>query len=262
MDVARLGPTGQLIAIEAYALLLARRGSCDLICAGRTATGQQCGGRVFARALHSAKQAPHFYSRHHAPGCDLAKSGCGLHASSHAETRPAPLTLVPGRLRRLAAAAPSASRPLTRHASSATRLTLESALRTVLREGFPTECQVRWRGEVPVAASDFFIHFDSAAQECASTRGYWGEIRGARTYRPTGAVHLLPHATRAPRVVLPPPVVEALRREMPDLERRFRRVVVLAVGRLRRSRTGHPYVLVLDRGSLLIRVRDTSGQTG
>lgn len=249
MDVAltQRGTDGALLTIAEYLQLPPHQRPTRLWCAG-TATHGPCQGPAFPKALTGAAIAPHFASLHHAPGCDhAAPSPTDLSRLSDE----APETVV------LHLVANADTKQPTRHDTYAQRpryeqsdphAGLRSALRALTGSGLPDELLVQWRKQPPLLAYKFFIHLDSAATVCDEPRGYWGRVATLAHHEQTRSTHLTPRT--GARIVVDAATSATLQLHAPHVARTLPDASILAIGPLRRARSGRLYVLVRDPGAL------------
>src|SRR5690606_16549964 len=248
MDVAltQRGTDGALLTITDYLRLAPHQRPTRLWCAG-TATHGPCQGPAFPKAVTGAVVAPHFASLHHAPGCDhAAPSPTDLSRLSD-EAAETSLHLVASAVpthppRRV----PHAHHP--RHEGSDPRAGLRSALRALTGSALPDELLVQWRHQPPLLAYKFFIHLDSATTVCDEPRGYWGRIATVTHHEQTRSTHLNPRT--GARVVVDAPTSTNLQLHDPHVARALPDAAILAIGPLRRARSGRLYVLIRDPGSI------------
>ena len=219
-----------------------------LLCAG-TARGTPCHGAAFAKATGPGPISPHFASRHHAQDCD------------HAATRPTDTCRHPDHAQPSAeptvlqltgsATHPSSTRTTgrgltARREDGAAHASLHSALQALRSDGIPPGLLVQWRSARPRPAWEFFIHLDSATREQTEPSGYWGIIQRVYRHQGTGSLHVLPRA--GARIVIAREAVA----DLPLLDESLAGRWVLAVGALRRARSGHQYVLVTQATAIAV----------
>lgn len=256
------GPTRGLISIGHYLQLEATERPTTLRCAGTDADGRPCAGRAFAKALDSTAKSPHFAAIDHNTGCDEARSRppttkpaldsrprrperavavvtlTANRPPQHAFTHPVPPTGATGVRTRGEVPWPDQR---TRHSL------LHDALRVLLGRGYRPGELISWRRSDPMPAELFFIHLDAVNGLDDRSRGYWGQIEQAIRFGPTGAVHLQPR--HGPRVVLPRAMATHLGLTDSAILATLPGQCILAIGTVRKSRTGHLYVLVNDRSA-------------
>lgn len=247
MDVVRTqqGDERALLTMTRYLQLPADERPTQLWCAG-TADQGSCRGQAFPKSLAGTAISPHFASLHHAPGCDHAAPSPSTALSR--QTRPTPDSAV---LHLIAASPPQAHFPVpalppNRRNRTGPRAGLRTALRALTSAGLPDELLVQWRQQPPRLAYEFFIHLNSASIVRDEPRGYWGRVATVTRHKQTGSTHLSPRT--GARIVVDTATTAALELRSPDLFAVVPDSTVLAVGPLRRARSGRLYVLITQPG--------------
>lgn len=240
MDVAVVEQDGQptLLTISQYLALSASERPSHLRCAGM-ADSRRCGAAVFPKAIRGGLIAPHFASLHHLDGCDHATRphSSRLHSDRALDPSPEPLrlTAIPGATNTCAPSNPA----LTGARSAAPRASLRTVLRVLTGHGLPPELRVQWHQNPPLLAYEFFIHLASATTPQEQPRGYWGQIHHVHRHQQTRSVHLVPR--QGPPIVIGAGTCDEV---VPPSPAALTGAAILAVGPLRRSRSGALYVLV------------------
>lgn len=247
MDVAQTqrGAERSLLTIAQYLHLPPHQRPTELWCAG-TADHGPCQGPAFPKALDGAVIAPHFASLHHATGCDhAAPSPTDLSRLHHEAPEAVVLHLVatPGTPQQ---PAPRPAQPHHRHEQADPRSSLRSALRALTGSGLPDELLVQWRQQPPLLAYKFFIHLNCAATVREEPRGYWGRIATLTHHEQTRSTHLAPRA--GARIVIDAATSATLQLHAPRTAQTLSEAAILAIGPLRRARSGRLYVLVREPG--------------
>ncbi|CAM3767859.1 hypothetical protein OCAE111667_25315 [Occultella aeris] len=261
--VSIAGPGHGLISIGRYMQLEPSDRPANLRCAGAGIDGRRCGGHAFAKALGSTAKAPHFAAMDHIEGCDEARAHSSAHdaiwaTSPEGEDRIITrITLTPDLPGRHTRAASSPSLPGAADVQAGVRPSptvrrprrspLRGALRVLIGRGYPPDYLISWGSRDPMPAEVFFVHLERVEHADDRPRGYWGRVEEAIRYGPTGAVHLQPR--HGPRVVIPRATAMSLGLTDPAVLVGLPGRHILAVGTVRRSKTGHLYVLVNDRGA-------------
>jgi hypothetical protein len=248
MDVAQTqrGAERSLLTIAQYLQLPPHQRPTELWCAG-TADHGPCQGPAFPKALDGAVTTPHFASLHHAPGCDHAAPSPTALSRLHHE---APETVVLHLVATPATpqSAPRPAHPHHRHEPHDPRASLHSALRALTGSGLPDELLVQWRQQPPLLAYKFFIHLNSAATARDEPRGYWGRIATVTHHERTRSTHLTPRT--GARIVIDAATSVTLQLHEPDTAQTLSDAAILAIGPLRRARSGSLYVLVREPGAI------------
>lgn len=248
MDVAQTqhGSERALLTIAQYLQLRPHQRPTELWCAG-TADHGPCQGPAFPKALDGAVIAPHFASLHHAPGCDhAAPSPTDLSRLSDEALETVVLHLVATAVTPQPTARPAHAD--NRHERPDPRASLRSALRALAGSGLPDELLVQWRQQPPLLAYRFFIHLDSTTTVCEEPRGYWGRIATVTHHEPTGSTHLIPRT--GARVVIDAATSATLQLHEPHTAQALSGAAILAIGPLRRARSGRLYVLIRQPGAI------------
>lgn len=246
--VADIAAGPELITIDQYVARPTDQRPVALWCAGTAADGQPCAGAAFARALRGGPIAPHFASLHHKPGCDHAAPRSALQPGSiNPIVDTTPLQLIAAGNASVGPHWPrsTARRDLNR----GPRASLRTALRALAGDGLPPKLRVQWQDQRPMLAYEFFIHLASASTPTGAPRSYWGHVSGAHHHEPTRSIHLTPRV--GARIVITESACKSLGLQAADAQTTLVGITALAIGPLRRSRSGRLYVLAAQPSEIV-----------
>lgn len=253
MDIAATEVEGRpvLITIEEYLANPVDQRPAALRCAGTATGGQPCAGAAFARALRGGPIAPHFASLHHKPGCDHSAPRPALKPGSitpNVDT--IPLQLIAAPRHGNASVEPRWPSSTARNGlNRSSRANLRTALRALAADDLPPELRVQWQDQRPLLAYEFFIHLASASTPRGTPRAYWGHISSAHHHEPTRSIHLIPRV--GARIVITESTYKSLDLHAADAQTTLVGITALAIGPLRRSRSGRLYVLAAQPSEIV-----------